>query len=127
MSIERRKSNRRDISPIEVSQVSSLDNLAKISRGGRVVDASINGFLLELQRDELVPKALRDTLTLDSLIGTRIYLHLSPMDLEISGKISRTKLVGNKTFEIAIDFSEDAPEYWRECLIDLLPEPGEFD
>jgi glycine cleavage system aminomethyltransferase T len=49
------------------------------------------------------------------------------MNIEISGRIARTKLLGKQGFEIGIDYAEDAPEYWRECLVDLLPAPGEFD
>jgi hypothetical protein len=36
-------------------------------------------------------------------------------------------LLGKKGFYVAIDYSEEAPEYWRECLMDLLPNPGELD
>ena len=26
-----------------------------------------------------------------------------------------------KEYEIGIDYTQDAPDYWRECLCDLLP------
>jgi hypothetical protein len=43
------------------------------------------------------------------------------MDLDITGFVARTKYVSNKEFEIGVDYTSDAPEYWRECLCDLLP------
>ena len=49
------------------------------------------------------------------------------MNLELDGKIARTSYIGDGVFEIAVDFSETAPTYWRECLLDLLPDQGEFE
>ena len=123
----RRVAPRRDITPLEVSSVSSLENLAKIARSGEIVEASITGFLLIVRREDLIPSALRKNLTLESLHGGKVLLHLPQMNIEISGKVTRTKLLGKQGFEIGIDYTDDAPEYWRECLVDLLPAPGEFD
>jgi hypothetical protein len=122
-----RSGPRRNINPITVSSMSSLENLSKICRGGEIVDASISGFLLIVKREDLVPAHLRKNLNIDSIVGTRVFLHLPQLDIEISGRISRTKLMGKKGYAVGIDFSEDAPEYWRECLLDLLPRPGEID
>jgi len=118
---------RREITPLQVSAVSSLENLAKIAREGEVIEASTTGFLLIIKREDLIPSNLRKNLTLDMLIGSKILLHLPQMNLEISGRVARTKLLGKQGFELGIDYTDDAPEYWRECLVDLLPAPGEFD
>lgn len=123
----KRVAPRREITPLQVSSVSSLENLAKISRSGEIVEASTTGFLLVIKREDLIPTTLRKNLTLDVLVGTKILIHLPQMNLEISGRIARTKLLGKKGFELGIDYTDDAPEYWRECLVDLLPAPGEFD
>lgn len=123
----RRVAPRREITPLEVSSVSSLDNLAKIARSAEIIEASTTGFLLIVKRENLIPQILRKNLTLESIHGTKVILHLPQMNLEISGRIARTKLLGKQGFEIGIDYAEDAPEYWRECLVDLLPAPGEFD
>ncbi|MFN7455092.1 MAG: hypothetical protein ACK5RO_10595 [Pseudobdellovibrionaceae bacterium] len=127
MQSNRRVAPRRDITPLVVSSMSSLENLAKIAKGGEVIEASISGFLIMIKREDLVPVSLRRNLTLDELVGTKILIHLPQMNIEISGTIARTRFVGKKGFEIGIDYSDDAPEYWRECLLDLLPAPGEFD
>jgi hypothetical protein len=122
-----RTSPRRKIEPLEVSSVNFMENLTKFARKGEIVEASISGFLLIIKREELVPKTLRENLSLESIVGSTVLIHLPQMDLEISGKIARTKLLGKKGFEIGVDYSADSPEYWRECLLDLLPAPGEFD
>ena len=127
MSANRRVAPRREITPLEVSSISSLENLAKIARGGEIIEASTTGFLLIVKREDLIPAVLRKNLTIDSLLGSKVILHLPQMNIEISGKIARTKLLGKKGFEIGIDYVEDAPEYWRECLVDLLTAPGEVD
>ncbi len=112
---------------MNVSSVSSLESLSKIARGGEVIEASTSGILLMIKREDLVPVVLRKNLNLDALIGDKILIHLPDLNLEIAGKVARTRFVGKEGFEIGIDYTDDAPEYWRECLVDLLPAPGEFD
>ncbi len=122
-----RKSPRKELSPRSISSLASLDDLAKIARGGEVVQVSSSGILLLVKREDLIPLALRRNLNIDALVGGRVIIHLEDLDLEISGKVARTRYIGKKGFEIGIDYSDDAPEYWRECLVDLLPSPGELE
>lgn len=122
-----RAAPRKELTPLNVSSVSSLENLSKIARGGEVIEASTSGILLMIKREDLVPVVLRKNLNLDALVGDKILIHLPDLNLEIAGKVARTRFVGKEGFEVGIDYSEDAPEYWRECLVDLLPAPGEFD
>jgi hypothetical protein len=107
--------------------MSSLESLVKIARHAEIIEASTSGFLLIVKREDLVPASLRRNLSLERIHGTKVLLHLPQMNLEISGRISRSRLLGKRGFEIGIDYTEDSPEYWRECLLDLLPAPGEFD
>ncbi|MGZ3770277.1 MAG: hypothetical protein ACXWQ7_14035 [Bdellovibrio sp.] len=123
----RRVAPRKEVSPIHIAYLTSLDDFAKIARNCAIIEASASGILLLVKREDLMPASLRKVLTLDILIGNRVFMHLEEMNLEISGMITRTKLLGKKGFHIAVDYSDEAPEYWRECLIDLLPRPGELD
>lgn len=123
----RRVAPRKEVSPIHISYLTSLDDFAKIAKNCEIVEASATGLLIHIKREDLIPTALRKNLSLDVLIGDRVFMHLEEMNLEISGVIARTKLLGKKGFQIAIDYSDEAPEYWRECLMDLLPQPGELD
>jgi hypothetical protein len=127
MYANRRAAPRRDIAPLEISSMSSLENLARVARGGHIIEASTTGFLVMIKREDLVPVNLRKNLNLEELVGMKVLLHLPQMNLEICGVVTRTQLKGKQGFEIGIDYTEDAPEYWRECLLDLLPEPGEFE
>lgn len=122
-----RSAPRKELTPLSVSSVASLESLAKIARGGTIVEASTSGILLMVRREDLVPVALRKNLNLDALVGDKLMIHLPDLNLEISGKVARTRFVGKEGFEIGIDYTDDAPEYWRECLVELLPAPGEFD
>ena len=97
-----------------------------LARRGWLVEASTTGFLLEIERRDLAPKAFRDSLSLKELEGDKVYLMIDAMNLEIGGVIARTHRMTKDRWQIAIDFREDAPEYWRECLIELLPKPGGF-
>jgi hypothetical protein len=127
MMPNRRAAPRREIIPLTVSYMSSLESLAKIAKYGEIIEASISGFLLIVKREDLIPQNLRKNLTLESIHGAKVLLHLPQMNIEICGNIARTKLLGKQGFEIGIDYTDDAPEYWRECLVDLLPAPGELD
>jgi hypothetical protein len=104
-----------------------MENLAKIARGGEIVEASTTGFLLIVNREDLVPVNLGRNLSIEEIHGMKVLLHLPQMNIEISGRITRTKLLGKRGYAIGIDYTDDAPEYWRECLFDLLPAPGELD
>ena len=126
MKYERRVAFRREVDPIEISEVMSLTKRKCIADFGALVQASSSGFLILIQRKHIVEKELKANLDLSGLVGDQIILVLPQMNLEISGRITRTKYLGKKGFEIAVDYSDDAPEYWRECLVDLLPRPGEF-
>jgi hypothetical protein len=123
----KRVAPRKEVEPLRVSYMASLNNLAKLAKNCQIVEASASGLLLTVLRDDLIPPSLRGNLNLDCLIGDRVYLKVEPMNIEISGEIKRTKFLGKQGFHIAVDYSEDAPEYWRECLMDLLPKPGEFE
>ncbi len=113
--------------PVNVSYISSLDDFTKIAKNCEIVEASSTGLLISVKRKDLIPANLRQNLTIDVLNGESVFIHLRDMDLEISGTIARTQFLGKNGFLIAVDYKEDAPEYWRQCLMDLLPQPGELD
>jgi hypothetical protein len=97
-----------------------------LARKGFLIEASTTGFLLEVERRDLAPKTFRDSLSLKELEGDKVYLMIDAMNLEVGGVITRTHRVTKDRWQIAVDFREDAPEYWRECLLELLPKPGGF-
>ncbi len=127
MKADKRLSNRKEVYPLRISSLSVLDNMTKLVRHGIILNASPQGMLLHIKREDIIPRSLRGSLTLDALIGDLIAVKIDDMDLELSGAITRTKFLGKRGFELAIDYSSDAPLYWRECLMDLLPTPEEFD
>lgn len=116
-----RSSPRREITPLTLDSFSSLENLEKFAKYGEIVEASASGILINFKREDFLKKDLRTNLNLDSLVGHKVFFTIHEMDLEISGVVARTKFLGKKGFQVAVDYSSEAPEYWRECLIDLLP------
>jgi len=127
VTTNRRIAPRKEVTPINVSYITSLTDLTRIAKNCEIIEASATGLLLLIKREDLLPPTLRKNLSLDVLVGESIFMHLEDMNLEISGTIARTQLLGKKGFHLAVDYSEDAPEYWRECLMDLLPIPGELE
>lgn len=123
MAVQRkfRQAPRKEIAPLTLDSFNSMESLEKIATYGEIVEASSSGILIVFKRDDFIKKELRSNLNLDSLVGHKVYFTIHEMDLEISGTVARTKFLGKKGFQVAVDYSSDAPEYWRECLIDLLP------
>lgn len=122
----KRTSQRKIVEDVYFSELSDLDSSMVIARNGHIVDASSSGFLAIFHRDD-ADQSLKSSLTMDHLIGTKIALFLPQMEIDLDGKISRTKHIGKGYFEVGVTFSEDIPEYWRNCLQELLPQPGELD
>lgn len=122
-----RMAPRKELTPVHVSYISSMTDLSKLTREAVIIEASSSGLLIHVDRDDLIASKLRNNLNIDHLVGERVFLRLDDMNLEISGVVARTKFLGKSGFHIAVDYSEEAPDYWRECLMDLLPSPGEFD
>jgi hypothetical protein len=118
---------RKQTEQVSVSRITSLRTYSLIASNGLIIDASSSGFLLHVSRKSFGPTELRTNLVIDSLIGEPVVIHIEQMDLDMEGQIVRTKHIGRGIFEVAIDFSDDSPEYWRECLLELLPNPGEMD
>lgn len=116
-----RQAPRKEVVPLTLDTFSSLESLEKIAKYGEIVEASASGILINFKREDFIIKELRSNLNLDSLVGHKVFFTIHEMDLEISGTVARTKFIGKKGFQVAVDYSTDAPEYWRECLIDLLP------
>jgi len=127
MKNERRLADRKNVDSVQFNDLTSITNYAVIAREGRIINASTTGFLIEIDRRDLVPQELRDNLSLESMLGQQVALYLPQMNLDLDGTITRAHHKGKGIFVIAIDFSFDVPEYWRACLIDLLPSPGEID
>lgn len=117
---------REHLEPISIRGLTSIDHMTLLARSGWLVEASTTGFLIEFERRQLAPKMFRDSLSLKELEGDKVYLMIDAMNLEIGGTITRTHRLTKDRWQIAIDFREDAPEYWRECLVELLPKPGGF-
>lgn len=126
MKAERRVAPRKTLDLIHVAELTSLSSYSVIAREGVIVDASQSGFLLSVERSHLVPKEYRENLVLTNLVGHQVVMYLPQMNLDLDGTITRADHKGKGKFEIAVTFSPDVPEYWRGCLVELLPAPGEI-
>lgn len=124
---ERRIAERKDVDLIEVSELTSLTHYKMIARSAQIIDTSTSGLLLRVSRSNLVPKDLRENLSLKSLVGEHLAMFLPQMNLDLDGTVTRADHVGRGVFEIGVQFSAEVPLYWRECLVDLMPSPGEIE
>lgn len=125
MKSEKRYFDRKDLEPLAIQGLITINDLTPIADGGMLTQASPSGFRLEVTRKDLCDPTFKDNLNLDDLKGLQVSIFIPAMDLDITGLITRTRYCGDSLFEIGIDYTSDAPQYWRECLCDLLPSPGE--
>ena len=127
MGAKKRVAKRKETEIIEVIDLTSLSSYQMVATVGQIVNASTSGFLMYIDRVHLSQQTLRESLSIDQIVGENVVLFLPQMSLDLEGKITRTKHRGKGVFEVAVQFSDNVPEYWRECLIDLFPAPGEID
>lgn len=92
-----------------------------------IVDVSPTGCLLKVERGDILSPSLRSTLTLSSIHDVGVGFTIEIMDTYLEGVMTRTKPEGKGSFVAAVDFRDDAPEYWRNALFDILPESRDFD
>ena len=116
-----RTAPRKDLAKLTIDSFSSLNSLQRLAKYGQIIEASSSGILIKFKRTDFVDKNLKSNLNIDELIGQDVYFNIHEMNLEISGTVARTRFLGKEGFLVAIDYTTDAPEYWRECLMDLLP------
>ena len=118
---------RKKVEGITVSNVAMLKpSYCSLTKKATLVNASSHDFLILIRRKDLIPKYLRNNLTLDSIKDHLIILTIEQMDLTISGYVTRTAMIGRGNFEVAIDYSQDESDYFRECLFSMLPHKNEF-
>ena len=117
----RLQSDRKVVSEIHVLNVKNIANGEVFFSRASVVDVSPTGLLLRVQREDILALSLRSTLTLSHIHNVSVGFTIEVMDTYLEGFISRTKAEGKGDFLAAVDFREDAPDYWRQCFVDLLP------
>ena len=111
---------------LEVSELYFTGEFGAFAFKAEVHQMSSTGMLLRIDRKNL-DKAFRKKFELSDVVGEQLFFTIDALDLEIDGVVTRTYSRVKDVFEIAIDYSAGAPEYWRECLVDLIPTEGEDD
>jgi hypothetical protein len=124
--MDRRQSPRKPLDPIHIAEMKTTDQLTILVRSGTLVNASATGLLIRVDRDALNPEIFQHGVPLTTIEGEHVMMQIVEMALEIDGKIVRAHQAAPAWCEIAIDFTDDAPQYWRECLAELLPSLGEM-
>lgn len=124
--MEKRSLKRKNLDKIEIVELTAIESITSIADKAELIDASTSGFKIYIRRKNLTSKNLKSSMDLSPLHGVEVSLNIPLMDLDMTGIIVRSRYIGNELFEVGIDYTSDAPEYWRECLCDMLPAPGEI-
>jgi len=118
----RSHNQRKNVAQVDVLNVKNISTGEVYFSRASIVDVSPTGLLLRIQRGHILTVPLRSTLTWATLVNISVGFTIEVMDTYIEGIITRSKPEGKGEFLLAVDFREDAPEYWRNCLVDLLPD-----
>ena len=124
--VERREHERKILDPIHVKDIYGLDRMVSLARLGTLINASATGLLVKVRREDLSPEFFQHHLTPEVIEGETVGMTIVEMDLDIDGRVIRAYYT-DEGCEIAMDFRNNAPAYWREALVDLLPAEGEMD
>lgn len=119
--VERRESHRKLLAPIHVADIQAADRCVCLAHYGTIVNASATGLLIHVNSQNLNPEMLRHNLPFESVEGDYVTMKIVEMELAIDGTVMRARHLDQGLCELAIDFSDNAPAYWRECLAELLP------
>jgi hypothetical protein len=121
-----RKNGRKLLDPIHVVDMRLANSNTALARYGTILNTSTAGLLIEVCPSDVSPEVLQNKLPLNRIEGESVVMTVDEMNLEIDGRVVRFCYNEQEMLEIAVDFSANAPAYWRECFADLLPSLGEF-
>lgn len=99
-----------------LTDIVSLSGQETLSRANQLASASVKG--LRVYSDKkgfLIP-----TKDFSKILNHPVELFLSQYELKFHGVIKKIQAIEKDLFEIQIDFTEDTPHYYRECVEDLL-------
>ena len=122
-----RKNGRKLLDPIHVIDIRLVTSNTALARYGTILNTSTAGLLIEVCPSDVSPEVLQNQLPLKRIEGESVVMTVDEMNLEIDGRVVRFCYNDQEMLEIAVDFSANAPAYWRECFADLLPSLGEFE
>ncbi|MCX7674680.1 MAG: hypothetical protein N2Z70_02470 [Bdellovibrionaceae bacterium] len=122
-----RRSPRKAVYPLAISGLRLTRSGLLLSNEAYFVEVSEHGFKLLMQRKKVSYPSLRDKLDWSGLVGQGLRIWVEDFDLELEGTIKRVRHLGRGEFEIGVDYTANAPDYWRSCLTELLPRPDEVD
>jgi hypothetical protein len=126
VNVERRKSPRKLLDPIHVADIETTEQPMIIADHGTLLNASASGFLIHINRRDLNPDLRKPNQSLASIEGKEVIMKIVEMELKIDARVVRARAIDKTFCEIAVDFSDMASDYWRECLAELLPNVGEM-
>ena len=119
--MDQRTYNRKPLNPIHVSDIQAVERLECLARHGTILNASATGMLIEVTYNDLNPDIREHDPDIHTIEGDYVMMKIAEMELDIDGTVMRAHYTKPGICEIAIDFTDNAPAYWRECLADLLP------
>ena len=99
-----------------LTDIVSLSKKAILSQKSLLSGADCKGLIFYSDKSHLlVPKT-----EIPSFLNQPVKLFLSQYELIFYGIVKSVKAVQRRGFEICVDFTENTPFYYRECVADLL-------
>lgn len=109
-----------------VTEIISLRSYITLASAGYIKNVSLDGCLISIYRKDLLINKLKFGLNINCLVGEPLTIYLPQMNLDLEGEVTSTKHIGGGVYEVFLNFPDTLPHYWKECLLDLLPNKKEL-
>ena len=114
----------KEIQKVKACSITFYNEENIIVKKAIISEVTTSGFKLILNYRNLVPDSLKFQLHLSKLWYKNIRVYIPDMEMDWEGKVIGTQHLGKGRFEVNIEFFQEVPHYWRECLFDLWPKPN---
>ena len=114
-------SKNKSVSGIKVVSVNTLHPPELIANKALLTKVTNEGFSITIKRCNLVSPELKCNVGLSPIEGKQISLTIEQMDLNLSGYIVKTYMLGGGNSSMDISFSREYSDYFKDCLFDLIP------
>ena len=110
----------KNVTGIKATCVQTVDPSNLVLNSAVLVNASNDSLMFHVDRASLVSQELKQHINLNPIEGKFITFTLEPMNLDISGYVVKTYMLGKCIYGFDVNLSNES-HYFKECLFDLLP------
>ena len=107
---------------IKVASIALAEEEKLVVKKAFVSNLSPLGFKLVFHNQNFISDSLKFHLHFYALLQKELCMYIPDMEMDLDGIVTDVRYLEDGKWEVSIEFSPSAPQYWRECLCDLWPD-----